>query len=237
MWCGPGFRAQVRLRRGREVRPAKVQGSIPRSVDFRHAYSWPSQDRSIKAWLLSLWIHRVTWVPISPRCVMLCFTACRNGLYERPWGAAGIWGKLVRQWLQDLLPHDAAQRCHQRVRLPPSYHPLNEASEAMAQWGRVLLFAANRVELRARCASYSPASPVSVSPTLFSLSLLLCAGSQVHVLVTSTTWNNGLLEHRWVSNFSSNQELLDVLLASIHIPYFMDTRQGTLPYLLTTSSH
>lgn len=68
----------------------------------------------------------------------------------------------------------------------------------------------------------------------FSSVRLLCVGSQVHVLVTSTTWKNGLLEHRWISTFQSKEEVLEVLLASIHIPWVMDARCG--PRRITAST-
>lgn len=31
-------------------------------------------------------------------------------MFTRPWGLAGVWGGLVREWLEDLLPEDAAER-------------------------------------------------------------------------------------------------------------------------------
>jgi hypothetical protein len=39
------------------------------------------------------------------------------GVFERPAGLAGIWGELIRAWLDALLPEDAAARCAGRVRL------------------------------------------------------------------------------------------------------------------------
>ncbi|EFN59130.1 hypothetical protein CHLNCDRAFT_137944 [Chlorella variabilis] len=39
------------------------------------------------------------------------------GVFERPGGLAGIWGSLIRAWLEELLPEDAAERCAGRVRL------------------------------------------------------------------------------------------------------------------------
>ena len=33
------------------------------------------------------------------------------------WGLYGIWGGVIRQWLDELLPEDAAQRCDGRVEL------------------------------------------------------------------------------------------------------------------------
>lgn len=39
------------------------------------------------------------------------------GVYDRPAGLAGIWGSLIRDWLEELLPADAAERCAGRVRL------------------------------------------------------------------------------------------------------------------------
>ncbi|WIA35310.1 hypothetical protein OEZ86_003765 [Tetradesmus obliquus] len=34
-----------------------------------------------------------------------------HGVFKRPLGLLGVWGGIVRQWLQELLPADAAQRC------------------------------------------------------------------------------------------------------------------------------
>ncbi|KAL4430951.1 hypothetical protein ABPG75_006207 [Micractinium tetrahymenae] len=39
------------------------------------------------------------------------------GVFERPGGLAGIWGNLIREWLDELLPEDAAELCRGRVRL------------------------------------------------------------------------------------------------------------------------
>ena len=38
-----------------------------------------------------------------------------NDIWNRPGGLAGIWGSLVREWLDELLPEDAAERCNGRV--------------------------------------------------------------------------------------------------------------------------
>ncbi|TFJ83152.1 hypothetical protein NSK_005541 [Nannochloropsis salina CCMP1776] len=38
-------------------------------------------------------------------------------LWQRPLGLAGVWGGLVREWLDELLPQDAAERCQERVQL------------------------------------------------------------------------------------------------------------------------
>lgn len=38
-------------------------------------------------------------------------------LFERRLGLVGIWGGLIRTWLHDLLPADAAARCSGRVSL------------------------------------------------------------------------------------------------------------------------
>ena len=34
-----------------------------------------------------------------------------NDLYERRLALVGVWGRLVREWLQELLPEDAHERC------------------------------------------------------------------------------------------------------------------------------
>lgn len=39
-----------------------------------------------------------------------------NDIFNRPGGLAGIWGSIIRAWLEELLPEDAAERC-QRVKV------------------------------------------------------------------------------------------------------------------------
>jgi predicted acylesterase/phospholipase RssA len=40
-----------------------------------------------------------------------------NDIWSRKGGLAGIWGGLIRAWLDELLPTDAGDRCSGRVRL------------------------------------------------------------------------------------------------------------------------
>lgn len=40
-----------------------------------------------------------------------------NNIWERPSGLAGIWANLIRQWLDELLPADAVDRCSGRVKV------------------------------------------------------------------------------------------------------------------------
>ncbi len=40
-----------------------------------------------------------------------------NGIYDRKGGLAGVWGPLIRRWLLELLPADAAAVCSGRVAL------------------------------------------------------------------------------------------------------------------------
>jgi hypothetical protein len=39
----------------------------------------------------------------------------KHNIWERPLGLMGTWGGLVEQWLHDLLPADAAERCSGQV--------------------------------------------------------------------------------------------------------------------------
>lgn len=39
----------------------------------------------------------------------------KHNIWERPLGLMGTWGGLVEQWLHDLLPADAAERCRDQV--------------------------------------------------------------------------------------------------------------------------
>ncbi|GLI59457.1 hypothetical protein VaNZ11_001336 [Volvox africanus] len=39
----------------------------------------------------------------------------KHGIWEKPLGLLGIWGSLIEQWLDDLLPLDAAERCRGKI--------------------------------------------------------------------------------------------------------------------------
>lgn len=43
--------------------------------------------------------------------------AARHRVFERPLGVAGIWGAVIRAWLDELLPPDALEHCRGRVQL------------------------------------------------------------------------------------------------------------------------
>jgi predicted acylesterase/phospholipase RssA len=50
------------------------------------------------------------------RAVTLAHELCvRYKVLQRPLGLAGVWGGLVREWLRELLPADAAEKCNGRV--------------------------------------------------------------------------------------------------------------------------
>ena len=69
----------------------------------------------------------------SAGAITACFLACdvdfevavaravelahASGLYERPLGSAGVWGKIVHRWLDDLLPEDCAPMCTGRLEI------------------------------------------------------------------------------------------------------------------------
>jgi hypothetical protein len=74
---------------------------------------------------------------------------------NRPGGLAGIWGALIRRWLDELLPEDAAERCR---------------------------------------------------------------GGRVRIVATEVP----ALRVVYLDDFASRQELIDALMASVHIPLFLD---------------
>lgn len=43
--------------------------------------------------------------------------AAQHRVFERPLGVAGIWGAVIRAWLDELLPPDALEHCRGRVQL------------------------------------------------------------------------------------------------------------------------
>lgn len=85
-----------------------------------------------------------------------------KGLYTRKGGLFGVWGVTIRQWLEELLPEDAAHRC-----------------------GNGILY--------------------------------------VQVTVWKG-WFTGGLRVKRISTFETRTALIDTLMASIHIPYFLDGR-------------
>lgn len=87
-------------------------------------------------------------------------------LWDNPTGLAGVWGPLVRQWLELLLPEDAGERCSSRLHLQLLELPSISHREAWFQ-------------------------------------------------------------HRVVSRFKDKAEVLECCMASVHIPFFMDTRPWT----------
>lgn len=66
--------------------------------------------------------------------------ALEHGIFERPLGVAGIWGSLIRQWLDDLLPDNALELCRGRVRLVVTevnqFAPASAKSEV--SWGGLI---------------------------------------------------------------------------------------------------
>ena len=52
------------------------------------------------------------------RALELALDLCeRREIFERPLGLMGVWGGVVREWLDELLPSDAHELCTGRVHL------------------------------------------------------------------------------------------------------------------------
>ena len=84
----------------------------------------------------------------------------RKNVFARPQGLAGVWGPMVREWLDTLLPADAAERCRGRVYV---------------------------VMLRAR-----------------------------------NPWFPFTFDRLKVADYASREELIDAVMASVHLPLFFD---------------
>eukprot|EP00775_Hariotina_reticulata_P003710 gene3710-3973_t len=102
-------------------------------------------------------------------------------VFTRPLGLAGVWGAMVRQWLDDLLPDNAAE---------------------------------------------------------------LCSGGHVQVVVTTLPF----LTRKVISSFKDRDDLIEVALASAHIPFLLDFQlsalcrgqhcvDGSLLYMITRRCH
>ncbi len=80
----------------------------------------------------------------------------KHDIWSRPLGLLGVWGGLIEQWLDDLLPHNAADICRGRVDVV-----------------------------------------ISVAPTMSQMA---------------------------INDFKDKQDLIDVCMASAHVPLFLDKR-------------
>ena len=47
--------------------------------------------------------------------------AAEYSIWSRPQGLMGVWGGIIRQWLEELLPHNAAELCRCRVSVSVTY--------------------------------------------------------------------------------------------------------------------
>ncbi|KAG2432675.1 hypothetical protein HYH02_006660 [Chlamydomonas schloesseri] len=149
----------------------------------------------------------------------------------RPLGLAGLWGGLVRTWLHELLPVDAAERCNGGSgssvaadgvggvgsSIPGAESPPHASSAGGSQGGGGLVGSA------AGGSSSSSSSHMSGSGWGASGSSSTPSGAaRVRVRVVVTTWP--CLHVRSLGNFRNKHDLIEVLAASAHIPYFMDWR-------------
>lgn len=72
-------------------------------------------------------------------------------VFSRPWGLAGVWGGLVRDWLAELLPPDAAARVNAaRVRVAVTRLPwlATEALGDFKVWAVRNMFIAAHTHVR-----------------------------------------------------------------------------------------
>ncbi|CEM32869.1 unnamed protein product [Vitrella brassicaformis CCMP3155] len=93
-----------------------------------------------------------------------------NALFDKPFSLAGVWGPLVRQWLEQMLPYDAFHRCAGRVSIQVVRLP----------W---------------------------LQPTRIPV------GGRKHEDA-----------HEAALSVGSRGDLVDALMASVHIPFFLDGR-------------
>jgi hypothetical protein len=102
-------------------------------------------------------------------------------VYDRPAGLAGIWGSLIRDWLEELLPADAAERCAGRVRLVVTEVPslrirylenfeskqdlIDANSESVDRWRLLLVATAGAAPKHVACTAAGGRRPPAL-PTL-----------------------------------------------------------------------
>ena len=74
-------------------------------------------------------------------------------LFDRgPWALQGVWGGIIRQWLDDLLPEDAAERCSSRVHILTKEAPCLHTRVISSYADRDDLIHANMASVHIPCA-------------------------------------------------------------------------------------
>jgi hypothetical protein len=109
-------------------------------------------------------------------------------------GLAGVWGGIIRQWLEELLPADAAERC-------------NGCVGGRCMCGRVLVwlgFGMVVVECKCVCAWSRFALCISAWSQSASKGVWVCCCSRVKVVVTKVP----SLRLQYIDKFSSKEDLI-----------------------------
>ena len=79
--------------------------------------------------------------------------AASTDLFDRgPWALQGVWGGIIRQWLDDLLPYDAAERCSSRVHILTREAPCLHTRVVSSYADRDDLIHANMASVHIPCA-------------------------------------------------------------------------------------
>ena len=79
--------------------------------------------------------------------------AASINLFDRgPWALQGVWGGIIRQWLDDLLPEDAAERCSSRVHILTKEAPCLHTRVISTYADRDDLIHANMASVHIPCA-------------------------------------------------------------------------------------
>ncbi|CAM9283873.1 unnamed protein product [Phaeothamnion confervicola] len=130
------------------------------------------------------------------------------GVFRRPLGLAGVWGGLVRRWLDDLLPPDADAACRGRVHLIllrlAAAPPVVMMEAATAAGGAAAAAGEEAGESADSAASAGPAGSAA------GLTLPRLALRRPRRVV--------------VADFASRYEVIEACMASVHVPFFMDGR-------------
>ncbi|GFH20689.1 uncharacterized protein HaLaN_17851 [Haematococcus lacustris] len=148
---------------------------------------------------------------------------------SRPFGLLGILGRLTRQWMEDVLPDraGAVTQClayfaahHQHM------HPCDTVSMALVQVVLAIIPSMCLLRIAGNTMWATCYSPVCGSCATVSTTAAVwcaaerCSGGGATLLVTTLP----LLRTRHITDFHCRDDLMEVVMASSHIPVVVDWR-------------
>eukprot|EP00854_Cymbomonas_tetramitiformis_P003567 gene3567-4495_t len=139
-----------------------------------------------------------------PRAMKTAFDLSKEAaLFDRPLGVLGVWGPLIHQWLEVLLPDDAATRCRHRVHV------------TVLELRRIVPVALPVFVMNQRTCRYFAFATIAWQKS--SVGNLHLNEGEAWIQLCETEGCRVMVE-----DFQNKSELIASCMASVHIPWVID---------------